>query len=167
MLAHSVLIGLVSLAVWMALAMWVSRKLVRPLQTAMEKQSEYVAAAEHELKTPLSVLTASLAMLRCEGVENKYLHYAEGAVLPFEAVAYEKGVTLTISVEPDIHILGGNTQLERLLGILTDNAIRHTKRGGEVRVSLRTGGCPSAIRASRSLRRIESGFFYKISLIPR
>lgn len=62
------------------------------------------------------------------------------SALPFEAVAYEKGVTLTMSVEPDIHILGDNTQLERLLGILTDNAIRHTERGGEVRVSLTADG---------------------------
>ena len=52
--------------------MWASGKLVMPLQTAMEKQAEFVAAAEHELKTPLSVLTTSLAMLRREGVESKY-----------------------------------------------------------------------------------------------
>ena len=72
MLARSVLIGLASLTVWAVLAMWASGKLVMPLQTAMEKQAEFVAAAEHELKTPLSVLTTSLAMLRREGVESKY-----------------------------------------------------------------------------------------------
>ena len=176
MLARSVLIGLVSLAVWAVLAMWASGKLVMPLQTAMEKQAEFVAAAEHELKTPLSVLTTSLAMLRREGVESKYLAYAEeetknmsaltaelltlsqtealkpalqsvdlgscvaGAALPFEAAAYERGVTLTLSVEPDIHVFGDAGQLARLTGILIDNAVRHTERDSEVRVALTADG---------------------------
>ena len=106
--------------------------------TEVDEDVAHVAAAEHELKTPLSVLTTSLAMLRREGVESKYLAYAEeetknmsaltaelltlsqteawkpvlrsvdlgscveGAALPFEAAAYERGVTLTAT---HLHLL--------------------------------------------------------------
>lgn len=64
----------------------------------------------------------------------------EGAALPFEAAAYERGVTLTATIKPDVHILGDAAQLARLTAILIDNAIHHTEKGGEVRIALTSDG---------------------------
>lgn len=167
--------GMLSMVLWSGFVLWLSRVLVRPLETAMKKQSDFLLAAGHELKTPVSVIKTSLAMLRQEGIQNKYLIYAEeelesmgllvqemleisrletevisqgkdrfdfskcieGAALPFEAAAYEKGLHLEISIEPEIYFYGNAVQLKRLVGILIDNAIRHTKPGNRIIVSLK------------------------------
>lgn len=73
----SVLGALLLTGGWMLLAIRISGRLVLPLKEAYEKQSDFILAAEHELKTPLSVIKASLSMLRKNGVESKYLDYAE------------------------------------------------------------------------------------------
>ncbi len=158
----------------------VSHVLVRPLEESMRRQSEFISMAEHELKTPIAVMKTSLSMLRKEGVESKYLDYAdeenekmkklvselleisraqrigvekpvgfgdiknskefelseciEGAVLPFESVAYEKGVILENNIEPGIYFKGDETQIDRLVGILLDNAIKHTDKGNKVQI---------------------------------
>ena len=69
--------ALILTAAWALLSIWLSGKLVLPLKEAYEKQSDFILAAEHELKTPLSVLKTSLDLLRKDGVESKYLNYAE------------------------------------------------------------------------------------------
>ena len=68
--------ALILTAAWAALSIWLSGKLVLPLKEAYEKQSDFMLAAEHELKTPLSVLKTSLELLKKDGVESKYLDYA-------------------------------------------------------------------------------------------
>lgn len=59
-----------------------------------------------------------------------------GALLPFESVAFEKGVTLNEDIAPDLTYQGDEAQLRRLVGILTDNAIKYAGEQGEVTVRL-------------------------------
>ena len=52
------------------------RKIVAPLEEANRLQKEFVLFAGHELKTPVTVMKASLDMLEREGIHSKYLDYA-------------------------------------------------------------------------------------------
>lgn len=61
-------------------------------------------------------------------------------LLPFESVAYEKGVRLSADVTDDVTVFGDKRQLEQLLVILLDNACKYTDAGGTVTVQLRTAG---------------------------
>ena len=60
----------------------------------------------------------------------------EGEELPFESVAFEKGLSIENDIQPDISIEGNRTQLCQLVSILLDNAIRHST-GGVIDLSLK------------------------------
>lgn len=59
-----------------------------------------------------------------------------GESLPFESVAFEKGLSLNSNISNNIGVEGNSTQLKQLVSILLDNAIRHSKDHGEVYLSL-------------------------------
>lgn len=59
-----------------------------------------------------------------------------GETLPFESVAFEKGLMLNSNITNGITVEGNSTQLKQLISILLDNAIRHSKPDGEVRLTL-------------------------------
>ena len=58
------------------------------------------------------------------------------AALPFESVAFERGLTLETDTPDVLDVSGSRKDLEQLAGILIDNAIKHSAEGGTVRVSL-------------------------------
>ena len=61
----------------------------------------------------------------------------ETAVEPFEAVAYENGVTLQTQIDSGIYYRANADKLQRLVGILLDNAIKHADFDKLVTVELR------------------------------
>ncbi len=60
-----------------------------------------------------------------------------GETLPFESVAYENGLVLNSDIEENIKVNGNAGQLKQLTSILLDNAVRHGKKGNEVRLTLK------------------------------
>jgi two-component system sensor histidine kinase CiaH len=62
----------------------------------------------------------------------------ERSVLQFEAVAYEKGLTLTSDVAKGIFIEGTESRIERLVSTLVDNACKYADTGGSVHLELVT-----------------------------
>jgi len=63
-------------------------------------------------------------------------HLIAGETLPFESVAFEKGLVLNSNITNGITVEGNTNQLKQLSSILLDNAIRHSKPDGEVRLML-------------------------------
>ena len=62
-------------------------------------------------------------------------------IQPFEALFFEKGRNLTMSIVPGIHVQGSDKNLRQLLGILLDNALKYSTADGNVKVGLsRHGG---------------------------
>lgn len=61
----------------------------------------------------------------------------EGEVLPFESVAFEKGLKFNCTLTDSLYITGNKVQLKQLVSILVDNAISHSERGGEITISLK------------------------------
>ncbi len=58
------------------------------------------------------------------------------AALPFESVAFERGLRLETDMPDTLNMSGSRKDLEQLAGILIDNAIKHSAQGGTVRVCL-------------------------------
>ena len=59
-----------------------------------------------------------------------------GEALPFESVAFEKGLNLNTNITNGIAVFGNSAQLKQIVSILLDNAIRHSKEQCEVRLTL-------------------------------
>lgn len=60
-----------------------------------------------------------------------------GCILPFEGVAFDKGITLAYSIEPGITCCGSREQIGELTTVLIDNAMAHSAGGGEITVELK------------------------------
>jgi two-component system, OmpR family, sensor histidine kinase CiaH len=67
--------------VWLAmlgLALFLSRWIAKPVEKAFATQTRFVADASHELKTPIAVINANLAVLESSGKKpNKWLGYIQ------------------------------------------------------------------------------------------
>lgn len=61
----------------------------------------------------------------------------ESALLPFEGVMFEKGLTLDYDVDVDVKIKADTEKVKQLVGIIVDNAISHSYKNGKVFVSLK------------------------------
>ena len=59
-----------------------------------------------------------------------------GDALAFESLAYDNGRTISSNIEENIHVMGNRTQLEQLVSVLLDNAIRYSTGIG-IEVALR------------------------------
>lgn len=62
---------------------------------------------------------------------------AWACILPFEPVAYERRITLTSDIAPDIRMQGDEAQIKQLLVILLDNALKFADEGGAIWLALK------------------------------
>jgi signal transduction histidine kinase len=60
-----------------------------------------------------------------------------GCLLPFEPVAYEKGVSIQSDIQPDVSLVGDEGQIKQLAVILLDNACKYAGDHGMVTVTLK------------------------------
>ena len=60
-------------------------------------------------------------------------------VLPFEGIAYERGIRIEYTIGEDVRIQGDSMRLGELVSVLVDNALEHTKTGGIIRITLSAG----------------------------
>lgn len=63
-----------------------------------------------------------------------------GASLPFEAVFFEKGLTFTTEIDPDIRIRASESHIRQVVDVLLDNAQKYSYAGAEVILKLRRTG---------------------------
>ena len=169
---YTLIFGGVALVVFFFLSRFLAKKIVAPLEESYQKQRQFISDAGHELKTPVSVVSANAELLsralgdnqwlqniqyenermgllvgqlldlaRTENVtpQMEYIDFSRlvaGEMLPFESVAFEKGLVLNSNITNGITVEGNSTQLKQLISILLDNAIRHSKPDGEVRLTL-------------------------------
>ena len=169
---YTLIFGGVALVVFFFLSRFLAKKIVAPLEESYQKQRQFISDAGHELKTPVSVVSANAELLSRELGDNQWLQNIQyenermgllvgqlldlartenitpqmehidlsrlvaGEMLPFESVAFEKGLVLNSNITNGITVEGNSTQLKQLTSILLDNAIRHSKPAGEVRLTL-------------------------------
>ncbi len=59
-----------------------------------------------------------------------------GEALPFESIAYEKGLRFTCNISNDIYVRGNSIQLRQLTAILLDNALHHCAENGAITLTV-------------------------------
>lgn len=172
LLRNTLIFGGVAMVALFFLAVYLAKRIVKPLEESYQKQKQFISDAGHELKTPVSVVNTNAEMLRREIGDNQWLSNIQyenermgllvrqllelartenvtphmeqlslsrlvaGEALPFETVAFEKGLTLNADIQPGLPVVGDGAQLRQLVSILIDNGIEHSENGREVMVRL-------------------------------
>lgn len=105
-------------------------------------ENQWLSNIQYENERMSALVIQLLELARAENVTPQMesldlSRLVYGETLPFETVAYEKGLTLNSEISENVCVSGSSIQLKQLVSILIDNAIRHSVRGNEVRIILR------------------------------
>ncbi|MDE6211056.1 MAG: HAMP domain-containing histidine kinase [Clostridia bacterium] len=60
----------------------------------------------------------------------------EGMTLSFEAICYEKSITLDYTADENIKVSASVAEIEKIVGILLDNAVKYTPQNGKMSLQL-------------------------------
>ncbi|MDE7104265.1 MAG: GHKL domain-containing protein [Ruminococcus sp.] len=71
------IVGIISIVILSVAAYFLSGLIVKPLKETFEKQKRFISDASHELKTPLTVISANADVLSGELGYNKWLNYIQ------------------------------------------------------------------------------------------
>ncbi len=82
---------------------------------------------------------------------------AQRAVLQFEAVAFERGVVVEERCQPKVRIEGVRADIERVLGVLVDNACKYADAGGRIWVETCLEGRRALLRVGNTGAPIPAG----------
>ena len=142
-----ILIGCLGFLLFLGISILLSKWAVRPVELAWQQQRQFVADASHELKTPLTVIEQMLQLARAYQADPRE-HFssvdlskvASEALLPFEPIFFEAGLTLTSDLSPAVQVTGSEPQLRQVLEILLDNARKYSQEGGATQVCLKRRG---------------------------
>ena len=72
--------------------------------------------------------------VRCNGNLSKLIELSS---ISFEAVAFEKGITLKYNIEDNINFYMNENDIRELISILLDNAIKHSYEKEKIKINLR------------------------------
>ena len=70
---YTLIFGAVALVLFFFLSVFLARKIVNPLEESYNKQKQFISDAGHELKTPVSVVSANAELLSREVGDNQWL----------------------------------------------------------------------------------------------
>lgn len=162
--------GVSCIVVLLGVVIWLSYWAVKPVEEGFRRQKQFVADASHELKTPLTVISANTSVLenlhgrsqwteniqtdisrmnhlindmlrlaRLEQSESELKHISfdfsqmvSGLLLSFESMAFETEKIFSYEVEPDIHYIGNQEELRRMLSVFLENAFKYSEAGGRI-----------------------------------
>lgn len=72
-----------------------------------------------------------------EYIKEDLSKIVEKSVLTFESLIYEKDIKLNYDIEKNIEFSCNRDQIKQVVGILMDNAIRHSSSNGEIQLKLK------------------------------
>ncbi len=170
-------IGGISLLVFFGLSLLLSNWAMAPVRIAWAEQKRFISDASHELKTPITIISANADMI-CKEPERQHVqrmeHIQSSAerlltltngllqlaradmpqqrqemttvdmskllemeALSFEALFFEKSMSMTYTIPPNITLSGQETTLRQLVCIFLDNAYKYGTPHTNVHIELR------------------------------
>ena len=171
-------VSLLILVIFEIITYYVSKKITdwitKPVEESFKNQKEFIANASHELKTPLSVIMASIDCLSVNKKNEKYINnlksesdrmndlitrlldlsksenklsvsnfsvndiskIVEKRALIFESLAYEKTLEIETNIEKDVLLKCNPNDIDELISIIIDNAIKHSYKNSKILVNL-------------------------------
>ena len=73
LLRNVLIVGSAAIVVLFFLSLWLSKRIIRPLEENDKQQRQFISDASHELKTPVAVIDANAELLAREVGENEWL----------------------------------------------------------------------------------------------
>ena len=73
LLRYTIIFGSITITVMFFLAVYLAKRIVKPLEESYQKQKQFISDAGHELKTPIAVVNANAEMLQRDIGENQWL----------------------------------------------------------------------------------------------
>lgn len=120
-------------------------------------ESKWLGYIKNEAYKMSGLVNNMLTLTRMETTENKLsfqrfdlTEAVRGAVMPFESIAYEKQVDLSVSLQESVFLSGNQEQLGRVAAILTDNAVKYTEPGGKISVLLQQNRGKTILQVSNT-----------------
>ncbi len=174
-LLASIAMALLGFVVVFLVVFVLSGKILRPVIESYEKQRQFITDAGHEIKTPLTIISANVDILEMElGQDNECLgdisqqtkrlrsltedlvmlsrmEEAENPVAkidfplselvaetahPFKAIAVSQQKEFICNIQPLLSLNGNSRDIEQLVCILLDNALKYSPAGGTVSITL-------------------------------
>ena len=171
----SMLSGFLMTLILIAVIILLSKHMVKPLSDSFIQQKQFISNAGHELKTPVTVISATTDLLeRKHGTDRLYdtikaqvekmsrlitelleltkfsekskdpvdFHLfsisetVETTLLYFESRAFESEHPLHLEIAENLIMYGDALKMERLVGILIDNALKYADAKTEIQFCL-------------------------------
>ncbi len=171
----SIFSGFLMTLVLIAVIVLLSKHMVKPLSDSFSRQKQFISNAGHELKTPVTVISATTDLLeRKHGSDCLYdtikaqsekmsrliaelleltrfsekskdtadfrlfsvSETVETTLLYFESRAFESEHSLHLEIAEDLTMYGDALKIERLVGILIDNALKYADAKTEIQFCL-------------------------------
>ncbi len=106
-------------------------------------ESKYIKYIQSEAESMNKLINSLLILAKTEKIDDaknyEVFNLSEEIkldTLTFEAIGNEKNIRINTKIMENIEIRGFQEDFKHILSILLDNAIKHTKQGGEVTVEL-------------------------------
>ena len=171
----SIFSGFLMTLILIAVIVLLSKHMVKPLSDSLSRQKQFISNAGHELKTPVTVISAATDLLeRKHGSDCLYdtikaqsekmsrliaelleltrfsekskdtadfrlfsvSETVETTLLYFESRAFESEHSLHLEIAEDLTMYGDALKIERLVGILIDNALKYADAKTEIQFCL-------------------------------
>ena len=104
------LVGVVAFCVIVCISVLVAAKIVRPVENAWDRQKNFIADASHELKTPLTVISANIDVIRANPedkieTQSKWFGYIDAEISDMQKLINDMLVLAKYDSKVDTDIL--------------------------------------------------------------
>lgn len=116
-------------------------------QDTIEEQKKWMLSIQQEAQR-MKKLVENLLFLAKKDAHKLTITFTKlnfsdiiwSCILPFESIAYEQGIHLHSEIDPNLYLLGEESQLKQLMMIFLDNACKYTPKKGKIDVLLKQHG---------------------------